>query len=597
MLLDDDRAARTTSLAALYGELGFERLSIAESVKALTENLGNDAAHRQLAAAYANLPRHDIARVSEALQAQVRQPLTLSPIDPQLSTDNLGILRGSGPSRLGTNEFNQLFARDQLRVQIDGLAGSRGTLADQFVVSGVADKVAYAVSQLHYQTDGFRDNSRAEKNAVNLFLQGQLSPRASLQADLRHTDFRLGQTFVAFDEPNAFPVVIYERSSIARLNGRFVVDSASDWVFSAVREIRDRHVDFAPDGSLVSQTDARAHALELQGLRRIGPVQLIAGASYLRQREFFPLEEIETVVDSGTLFAYGTWRVDPDRLSLQGGLALEQIEIRTTGFDNPIERNRLHPKLGVVWTPRPDTTLRAAAFAAVKRPFIASQTLEPTQIAGFNQFFSGFDTLYGDRDGTVSRRVAIGIDRRLAKASYAGAEVASRRLDVPSFFLARDVGWKETTAHLYLYDAVAAQEQGRRWWPSWSIARSVEYEYEKIVRPQVLTGPESIVNVTTHHLPIGLRLFRGPFALRLAATYVKQSGVFSLDEGFDRFPKSTAGWIADASAEYRLPQRRGTLVLGVRNAFDKSLDLFHVDPLNPRDALGRIVYARLRLVF
>jgi hypothetical protein len=35
----------------------------------------------------------------------------------------------------------------------------------------------------------------------------------------------------------------------------------------------------------------------------------------------------------------------------------------------------------------PGTTLRAAAFRVLKRTLITDQTLEPTQVAGFNQFF------------------------------------------------------------------------------------------------------------------------------------------------------------------------------------------------------------------
>ena len=352
LLIDDDRAARTTSLAALYGDLGFERLAIVESVKALSDNLGNEAAHRQLASAYANVPRHDIARVSEALQAQIRQPLTLSPIDPQLGTDNLGILRGSGPSRLGTNEFSQLFARDEVRLQVDGIAGSRGTVGDQFVFSGVSGKVAYAASQLHYETDGFRTNDDARKNGVDLFVQGQLSPSASVQLDLRHTDFKLGETFFPFDPTLVFPVKIKERSNVARLSGHLVADVASDWLFTAAKENRDRSVDYAPDGSLVNENDARTHTYELQRLDRVGPVQVVAGAAYLRERDYYPIGDVSVSSDSRTLYAYGLWQIDPHRLTVQGGLAAEYVEIRNSFFTNRIDRKRLSPKLGVVWTPR-----------------------------------------------------------------------------------------------------------------------------------------------------------------------------------------------------------------------------------------------------
>ena len=465
------------------------------------------------------------------------------------------------------------------------------------MVSGVSDKVGYAVSQLHYETDGFHSNNSARKNGVNLFVQGQLSPRASVQLDLRRSDFELGTTFFPFDDLVVSPQTIKEESDVVRLSGHYIVDPTSEWIVSASHDNRDRRAENFPDASVITETQTRTRSLELQRLDRIGPIQLVVGLTNLRERDFFPIEQSDINSRSRTLYAYSQWRVPAQRLSIQGGLpAYEYLDIRNSFFANPIARKRFSPKLGVVWTVRPDTTLRAAAFSAVKRPFIGSQTLEPTQIAGFNQFFTGFDTFYGDPDGTVSKRVGVGVDHRISGDMFAGAELAVRRLDVPSVIAARDFTWKERSAHLYLYDAKAA-EPGRKLFPAWAIATSVEYEYEKIRRPQILTGPEGIVDVTTHHLPIGVRLFRGNVALRLTATYVKQSGVFSADVGLDRFPKSDSGWIADMSTEYRLPKRMGTVAVGVRNAFDNSLQLFQVDPLNPSDAVRRFVYAKVRLIF
>ena len=39
------------------------------------------------------------------------------------------------------------------------------------------------------------------------------------------------------------------------------------------------------------------------------------------------------------------------------------------------------------WNLKPGTTLRAAGFRTLKRTLVTDQTLEPTQVAGFNQFF------------------------------------------------------------------------------------------------------------------------------------------------------------------------------------------------------------------
>src|SRR4030066_1059360 len=55
--------------------------------------------------------------------------------------------------------------------------------------------------------------------------------------------------------------------------------------------------------------------------------------------------------------------------------------------NNVVDENRLNPKLGLTWTPEPMTTLRAAAFRATKRDLVTDQTIEPTQVAGFNQFY------------------------------------------------------------------------------------------------------------------------------------------------------------------------------------------------------------------
>ena len=51
------------------------------------------------------------------------------------------------------------------------------------------------------------------------------------------------------------------------------------------------------------------------------------------------------------------------------------------------DTDQFNPKFGVTWNPFTNTTLRAAAFRTLKRTLITDQTLEPTQVAGFNQFF------------------------------------------------------------------------------------------------------------------------------------------------------------------------------------------------------------------
>lgn len=383
---------------------------------------------------------------------------------------------------------------------------------------------------------------------------------------------------------------------MGRISGHFEVDPSSDWLVSVSDEKRTRRGETVPDSAIITEIHTRSRSYSVQHLRRSDTVQWVLGGESLRQRDDLPIEVADMREHSATVYGYGLWRVVPGKLSMEGGLAFERLVVRSSFFSDPIARRRVSPKLGIVWTPAPETTLRFATFSAVKRPFIASQTLEPTQVAGFNQFFTGFNTLYGDLDGTISRRVAVGIDQRFGGRLFAGVELSGRNLDVPDLATVRDYRWKERTAHAYLYKL---SEPGTANGPmaGWTWAGSLEYDVEKLERTADLTGPEGFLDVTTHRVPIGVRLFRGDTALRLSTTFVKQKGLFSAGAFSDSFPKHTSAWLVDASAEYHLPRRYGTVSIGVRNLFDKRIDVFQSDPFSPRDANARLVYAKFRVVF
>jgi tetratricopeptide (TPR) repeat protein len=595
-LLDEDQATRSVNQARIYRDLGFEQLALVEAYKSLAVDPGNDSAHRFLADAYSNLPRHDIARVSESLQAQLRQPTSIPSVDLLLSTDNLFILRDTGPFRLGANEFSQLFDRNQVRLQVDAIGGNHQTFGDQVVVSGLTDKIGYAVSQLHYETNGFRDNNDAQKDIYDIFVQGQVSPAATVQIDIKRTRFRTGQTFFAFDPDFVFPTKIKEDSDAVRVGGHYTIDSQADFIWSTIYEDRDRSVETVPDGFFVTQDTARTFTGELQYLRRFERGHLIAGIGYLGSKDQFN-DGADIKSESGNAYVYGYWRPTQYDLRIELGLAAEHVDVEFTAVTAKMTRNRLSPKLGLIWSPSDGTTVRAAAFSSVKRPFIASQTIEPTQVAGFNQFFTGFDRFYGDIDGTVSQRVCLAIDQKFSYTTFAGAEITARKLDVPSLAQDRDFTWKEKTARLYAYKAFGPFDRSSVM-AGWQVATSIDYEYERIERPQILTGPEGILKLTTQRVPLALKLFNANgLSIGASTAYVRQQGSFSVDEGLPEFSKREAAWITDIYLDYRLPQRMGILSIGAKNVFDQAIDLVSTDPAFPIIPNRRFVYARARLLF
>jgi Tfp pilus assembly protein PilF len=588
LLIDDDAAAQGATVAAVYGDLGFERLEVNRSAQALSENFGNASAHRELAAAYSNIPRHDIARVSEALQAQIRQPVSIAPVPPMLGTDSVLVLKDVGPTQLGVQEFNQLFNGNDFEVMAEALVGNRDSLGGQLVMTGLADRVAYSVSALDYETDGFVENDEASKSVYDLFVQGQLQPGSTMQLDVKHSEIEVGQTFSSFDPGYAEPDIISENADSFRLSAHHNSTPRMDLIWTAVYEDRDREILSFPDRTFVTGNDSESYAIEAQNLIRVGAWQFVSGLGYVDQQDAFA-EEIDLSTTSANAYAYGQWRSQSGDIGLQLGFSADWFRLKFSFFDEPIDKDQLNPRLGIVWTPRPTTTLRAAWASTLKRPFIRSQTIEPTQVAGFNQYFTGFERFFGDPNGTISERLGLAIDQAISDHMKLGIEVSRRDLQVPELFQS-DVNWDEKSALAYWYRSFPAG--------SWEGSISLDAEYEEIRRPALDTGPEGILALETTRIPLALRMFsaRG-ITLRAAATYVRQNGKFTVFPGEPIFPKDDEAVIGEFSVEYLLPRRKGAILVGVNNAFDEFVDLLEIDPLNPRVATRQLAFARLRLEF
>jgi tetratricopeptide (TPR) repeat protein len=597
LLLDDDAAARNAGVSAIYDELGFEGMAVREGTEALADSFGNSSAHRLLANAYAALPRYDISRVSEAFQAQVRQPLSVPPLELLTSSDNVAILRTAGPSRVGLNEFDSLFNRDQLLVRADVMTGSRGTSGDQFIASGLEQNIGFAVGQMHYETDGFRGNNAAKRDVYDGFLQFEVSPATSLQVDANHSEFELGYTFYEFDESNSFPVTIDEEADALRFNGRHATSPGDDWIWTLGYEDRQRDIIYPVDASLVTRTKADTWIAELQRLDQWSGIQVISGVGYIKANEDFPIEQGAIDTYDANAYVYGQWQVPALDLSLTGGLALDLFKAKYDFGLPAIDREQLSPKLGLVWSPTDGTTVRGAAFTSLRRPFIGGQTLEPTQVASFNQFFTGLEQFYGDPEGTVSRRVGLAVDQALSASAFAGIEAALRKLEVPSVILDADTNWREKSARIYLYKTfVSGRSSG--FGAGLNTALSVAGEYEHIDRPQINNGSEGINMLETIRVPFGASLSgQGGFSLRLVTSYVRQEGDFAIDTSFPVVPKTDDGWITDVLLEYRLPRRLGSITLGARNVFDVEVDVIETDPLSPRVATRRLVSGSVSIEF
>ena len=75
----------------------------------------------------------------------------------------------------------------------------------------------------------------------------------------------------------------------------------------------------------------------------------------------------------------------------------------------------------------------ALSYRTSKRDFVSDQTLEPTTIAGFAQFFDDFNR-------TDAWTAAAGADFRVANNVWMGAEYLYRSLEIP----APELSWRRS---------------------------------------------------------------------------------------------------------------------------------------------------------
>jgi len=615
LMLDSDLAARSASLARIYSDLGFQQRALVEGYNSVNTDPTNYSAHRFLADSYSALPRHEIARVSELLQSQLLQPINITPIQPQLAESNLFLISAGGAADASFNEFNPLFFRDQITAQASSVLGGNNTSGGEGVVSGIAKNLSYSFGLSRFETDGFRENNDQEEQLVNIFTQYAFSPKTSVQLEYRNRDSDRGFLQLRF-EPDDYLTDFSEeeQKDVIRLGMRHTFSPASQLIANFTHQDKDFTQRTEPGGAPPvvinleeNKYDEKSYSGELQHLFRSERVNFVTGAGYfdIDQQRTYTLDiDIYDFVPPPPPppFLPPSWALNPflsgisstssdlsakhTNLYLYSYLYLPRDVTLTLGGSGDFlnsesseqpDVDQFNPKLGITWNPLPGTTLRAAAFRVLKRTLITDQTLEPTQVAGFNQFFD-------DADGTESRRYAGAVDQKFSKDIYGGAEFSKRDLEVPFLSSATDLDWEEKLIRAYLL-----------WAPLNWLGLSGEYVYEEFNRDTRLS--DGALSVETNYLLLGINLFHASgLSASLNGTFVDQKGDFErYGIGGDFVPGEDDFWLFDAALSYRLPKRYGVISMGAKNLFDEEFKYFDTDRDNPRIIPDRFFFVRLTL--
>ncbi len=602
LLLDEDAAARSASLARIYGDLGFQPLALREGWISLSKDATNHSAHRFLADTYSTQPRHEIARVSELLQAQLWQPLNATPLQPQLAETNLGILDGAGPSKSSFNEFNALFTRNQITGQINATTGGNGILGNDLVVSGIQNNLSFSLGQFHYESDGFRKNGDQQLDIYNLFVQSDLSHKLSIQAELKILEQEKGDLTLHFD-PKISRINFRESNEKKSLRTglRYDFSPHSQMIVSISKEESefeqtDRPVDNPDVESTEGKQKDNATIGELQHTWRSDRLHIISGLGYFESDSDIDIlvtfKPIKITVPFPPFVI--TTLLDPERILetkgnkhanvytyLQGSFSNQVswlVGLSADHFDGTLlETKQINPKLGLIWRPHQNTTLRMAAFRVLKRDLVSNQTIEPTQVVGFNQF-------YDDINGTDSKRYGLAIDQKLSTQAFTGLELSQRFLNVPFDFDDKTeyAQWRENVYRAYLQYIFGPRT-----------AMRVEYQYEQLKADKSLER-DAFEELTTQTLLIGAE-YSHPSGLSLngSARYIDQEGDFVDITA----PDQDQFWLVDAGISYRLPKRYGQISIGVKNLFDSTFNYQDSDMEQPTLYPERLLLASFSLAW
>ena len=201
----------------------------------------------------------------------------------------------------------------------------------------------------------------------------------------------------------------------------------------------------------------------------------------------------------------------------------------------------------------------------MKRTLISDQTLEPTQVAGFNQF-------YDDFNATDSWRYGGAIDQKFSSTIFGGVEFSTKDVSIP--FESITINEETTISQISRGDR--REYLGRAylfWAPHPWLALSTEYLREQFNNNEAVAFDYQ--KLITDRFSMGLNsTYPSGVTASLKGFYFDQNGDFiqrglaCCEPGQENF------WVVDAAISYRLPKRYGFIKIGATNLLDRKFEYF-----------------------
>ena len=641
LLLDQDRAVRSSSLAGMYRSAGLVDVSLREAARAVSDDYANASAHLFLAESYDALRdptrfnlRNETVWFNERLLATLLGSVGSVPLSQQLSQQ----------------EYSRLFERDRLGLASATEYRSDGRWRQQASQFGTFEKVSYALDLDYQHNDGVRPNNELDRIEWYSTLKFQLTPDDSLLVLAKYQDYHSGDNFQYYDPAQASRHYTYDEKQAPLIVGGWHhqwVPGVHTLLLGGRLENDQRFSDKAAPRLLLFRNtnnfDVTSVGSELFDIKQQGKVEIYtAELEQIFQTERHTLlvgaRGLSGWVDTRSLVtnprggagfysvpaaatragddyrrgsAYGYYTVElPTRLRLTGGLAYDAMELPSNFRSPPVSdgqesRHQLSPKAALVWNFVDPVTLRGMYAKSLSGATLdESFRLEPTQLAGFPQSFRTIisESYVGSVAGAEYETAGVGLDFKLPARIYAGVQLehlASQvEQDIGNFnflFPMPPLVPGSTRQEFDYVERGFSAYAAKLFDDEWSAVAQYRYTWSELDQrlPEIPAG-----------LPGARRLDRAELHnVNLFLHYNHPSGFFARAETQLFWQHNAAGsaLLKDDSfyqvnlwAGFRFPRQRGEISIGVLNLNDTN---YRLNPLTPYSELPRERVFAARLLF
>ena len=438
LLLDQDQAVRSASLATIYRGAGMDGVSVREAARAVANDYANYSAHQFLAESFDALrdPTRFNLRTETAWFNELLLANMLAPVGG-----------GSLSQNISQQEYSRLFEADRLGFSSATEYRSDGQVRELASQFGTVGNFSYALDLDYQHNDGVRPNNELDRLEWYTTAKYQLTAQDSLFLLTKYQDYQSGDNFQYYD-PNGvrtgYEIYGITNMPVVRTNFSFeeyqkpivLAGYHREWesgvhtLFLGGMLQNDQRFSDTDTSQLILQTSNnvpvavlsqlfdvnyrsvfKAATFELNQILQSDRQLLVFGARY--QNGSFVTQDQLTLVATNLAayfnnppaqsdvtsdferisgYGYYTWEIIRN-LHLTGGLAYDQITLPTNYRYPPIAggsttQDQLSPKAALVWSPRPGVTVRGVYTKSMGGVTLdESYRLEPAQLAGFSQAF------------------------------------------------------------------------------------------------------------------------------------------------------------------------------------------------------------------